>query len=456
MLLAAAATAAFASAARADTFNVRDYGAKGDGTTNDRAAIQKAIDACAGGGGTVVVPAGDYLTGKIELRSRVTLLIEPGATLRQSPDKADYGGWGSGNLLVARDAEDIALVGFGRIHGTGTADYGRGRGGKDKPEFRTGILLFENCRNVHIRDLTILYSDAWTVHLRRCQGVFIDGLTIRNNYYRTNSDGIDPNSCRDVHISNCRITAGDDCIVLKATQAEPCENVVVTNCTLETIATALKLGTESRGDFRDIHFSNCVIRNSTVGIGFFMKDGATMERVTFSNISIENPTTSPEAIVPIFMDIERRNPDSKIGRIRDVSFRDIAIAGGMGVVVQGMPENPIENLTFDNITFRVENPRDYAKRRKHVGGSRTTSDERDTLYVRQPSYFTVANVKGLIVEDLRVLMSEEDFRKYPRSAFSGHNIDGGALRNVSREPAGAEGDAPILALENCRRLRTSD
>jgi polygalacturonase len=266
-------------------FSVRDFGAKGDKQSNDRAAIQAAVEACSkAGGGTVYFPAGDYLSGTIRLLSNVTLQLDAGATLWASTEPSDYEGR---RLLVADEQEHISIVGSGTIHGQGTADYGSRWGVPDRPPFRTGVLLFQKCRHVAIRGVTILYSDSWAVHLKRCETVFIDGVTILNNIHRLNSDGIDPDSCRDVHISNCHIVAGDDCIVLKSTEPYSCENVVVTNCTLETTCTALKLGTESRGDFRDVHFSNCTIRDTPVGIGFYMKDGTTMERVTFSDISIE-------------------------------------------------------------------------------------------------------------------------------------------------------------------------
>lgn len=441
----------------AGTFDVRNYGAKGDKNANDAAAIQKAIDGCAkAGGGTVYFGAGDYLSGKIRLRSNVTLYIDAGATLWASTDPGHYEGESSDHFLVANGAEHLSIVGRGKIHGQGTADYGRGRGTDVRPPFRTGILLFEDCRNVSIRDVSILYSDAWTLHFKRCDTVFVDGITILNNYWRTNSDGIDPNSCRNVHISNCHIVAGDDCIVLKATEEDVCENIVVTNCTLETIATALKLGTESRGDFRNIHFSNCTIRRTPVGIGFYMKDGATMERVTFSNISIE--TTGPEMhrVYPIHMDIEKRNPDSKIGTIRDVTFRDIQINSGSGLIIQGMPESPIENLTIDNLTFRVDQADVYSDRRKTVGGRRTTNDERDTLYVRKPSYVTLAHVRDLSMKYIKVLIAEGAFAKYERSAVSLHEVEDGLVRRVYREPAGEGGTLPVVFMENCQQMMLSD
>jgi len=432
-------------------FNVRDFGAKGDKQSNDQAAIQAAIDACnQAGGGTVYFPAGDYLSGAIRLLSRVTLHLDNGATLWASTDPEDYKGHGSSRLLLAEDAEHIGIVGDGTIHGQGTADYGSRWGVPERPAFRTGILRFQRCRNVAIRDVTILYSDSWAVHLKRCETVYIDGVTIFNNIHRLNSDAIDPDSCRDVHISNCHIVAGDDCIVMKATEAYPCENVVVTNCTMETTCAAVKLGTESRGDFRDIHISNCTIRDTPVGLGFYMKDGTTMERVTFSDISIETSSARNHQVFPIFMDIEKRHADSGIGRIRDVIFRDIQIKSGSGVLIQGMPESPIENLTIENLTLRVENADDYKNRRKAVGGTRTTKDERDTLYARQPSYITLAHVDGITLSHIRVLVTKDAFEQYDRSAICGHELENGTIRGIYRRPAGS--GLPVVALHNCRNM----
>jgi len=431
-------------------FNIKDFGAKGDKQTNDQAAIQLAVETChKSGGGTVFIPSGNYLSGSIRLLSNVSLQLESGATLWASKNPEDYKVQKTNHLIYAEDAENISVTGSGIIHGQGTDDYGSWWGVPERPKFRTGVLLFHNCRNIAIRGVTILYSDAWTVHLRRCKGVFIDGVTIFNNIHRLNSDGIDPNSCQDVHISNCHVVAGDDCIVLKSTQPYPCENIVVTNCTLETTCAAIKLGTESQGDFRDIHFSNCTVRNTPVGIGFYMKDGTTMERVTFSNISIENCDPLKHQVFPIFMDIEKRHEDSKIGKIRDISFRDIFIRSGSGILIQGMPQSPIENLSLQNITMRVDWADDYEKRHKAVGGTRTTKDERDTLYARMSSYATLAYINGLTVENLRVLIENEAFQKYERSALCCHESRNVAIRNVYREPKEIN-KLPIIDLHNCQ------
>jgi polygalacturonase len=445
-------------AAAANTFNVREFGARGNRTTNDRASVQAAVDACSNdGGGTVHFPPGDYLSGAIRLRSNVTIHLDAGATLWASKDPGDYQGGSRGRLFVAEDAEHIGIAGSGKIHGQGTADFGARWGSGDQPSFRTGIVLFERCRHVSIRNVTILYSDSWTIHLKRCENVFIDGVTIFNNIHRLNSDGIDPNSCRNVHISNCHIVAGDDCIVLKSSDPYPCENVVVTNCTLETPCTALKLGTESHGDFRDVHFSNCTIRNTRTGIGFYMKDGATMERVTFSNISIRTIEPGKAGFIyPIFMDIERRHAESSVGSIRDVIFRDIQIDSGSGILIQGMKESHIENLTLQNVSFRVERADNYSTRRKAVGGHRTTRDERDYRYARKPSYVTLAYVKGLMLDNVRVTISEDVFRQYERSAVYGYKLEDGTIRGVHRSPVGTRTQIPVVDLHDCRGMSVTD
>ena len=166
-------------------FNVREFGAKGSRKVNDQRALQAAFDACAKAGGrTVVLPAGDYLSGTLQMASGVMLRLEAGATLWASTDPRDYPAGRSAHLLVADGAQNLALLGPGIINGQGTADYGARWGVPDQPAFRVGILLFNNCRQVIVRDVSILNSDAWTLHFKRCEDVVVEDATIRNNYRR--------------------------------------------------------------------------------------------------------------------------------------------------------------------------------------------------------------------------------------------------------------------------------
>jgi polygalacturonase len=436
-----------AGCSAADTFNVKDYGAKGDKTANDCAAIQATVDACAkAGGGTVVLPPGEYLSSTVRLATGVTLQLEKGATLWAATRREDYpeGSGTRGRLLFADGAERIAITGTGTINGQGTEDLGKRWGAPASVEFRTGILLFQNCRDVTLRDVTILNSDSWTLHLKRCEKVRIEGVTIRNNYRRLNSDGIDPNSCRDVTIRRCTIVAGDDAIVLKSTEAQPCENITVRDCILESATAALKLGTESKGDFRDVLFEDCTVRNSPVGVGLYLKDGAIMERITARRIKMEMCDISHHDVAPLFIDIEKRNADSKVGAVRDVTFENIEVVTGTGCLLQGMPESPIQGLTLRNISLRIEKPDDYDKRKKPIGGQRTTKDERDTCFARLPSYCAVAHVKNLTIDGLTVRVSEKAFQTYERSALALRQIEGADIKNVTREPGAEAGKVPVL------------
>jgi len=433
-------------------YDIRDYGAVSGRTHNQAAQLQAAIDAChASGGGTVHVPPGEYLSGTLWLKSHVTLYLEAGATIQASTKPEDFQP-GAAQLITARKAEHISILGPGVLNGGGIADLGRRPGFADepRPKFRRQVILFEDCRQVILRDFTILYSDSWACHLRFCQKVVVDGVTILNNYFHTNSDGIDPESCRDVRISNCHITAGDDCICLKTDKGIPCEDIVVTNCTTESIATAIKLGTGSFGDYRNITISNCTVRNSTVGVGFFIKDGGVIDGVTMSNLTIETLRNPNEVnaerlrhmIYPIFMDVEKRHDGSAIGGMRNILFNNIFIRSDNGILIQGMRESAIENLTLANICFRVNAAFDFSQKKKHAGGTANPKDDRITIYARHPSYCAIANARNVLVDNLSLQVDENVSRQFPRSALALMNVDGAILRAVRGcKPAVEQHDA---------------
>lgn len=425
-----------AACSEGGTVNVKDFQAKGDGKTLDTAAIQQAIDTCAlSGGGTVIVPPGEYLCGTLHLASRVALQIEAGATIRQSRRPEDFPK--SRYLIVAQDAENVSITGEGTLRGIGDGDLGRrsDRSDAKMPDFRAGMVLFQNCRDVTIRQITCLLSDTWTLTFRFCENVTVEDVTIRNHYFHTNSDGIDPVSCKHVRISGCRITAGDDCIVCKTADGIPCEDVKVRDCQLETIATAIKLGTESSGDFRDMEFTDCTIRNSTVGLGIYVKDGGTVERIRFANIAIENYKPSGAsnvegAIFPFFMDIEKRHADSPLGHIRDVTLEDITITSGFGALVQGTPENVVERLVVKNLVFNVRDPQDWSQRRKHIGGRRTVSGQRDTEFARLPGWLVVAHARDLTVDGLTLVLPSDMVEADGRKPVILHAVSNPTIRDV--------------------------
>ena len=374
-----------------------DFGAKGDHQTRDDHAIQKAIDAChQSGGGTVLLPSGDYLAGTIQLKSNVTLHIDSGATLWASVEREDYDASSCKSLILGENLDNISITGRGKINGQGISD--------ERPDFRPCMIYLLECKNILIEGITIEYASQWTIHLFRCDTANIRGVTILNNINRLNTDGIDPHCSKNVHISDCHIVAGDDCIVLKATEEYPCENITVTNCTLETTCAALKLGTETHGDIKHCTFSNCVIRNTRHGIAFYMKDGGTMDSIIFSNITIEtyaDDKRKRSGEWPIFMNLEKRHPTSKVGRIRNVTFSNIFIHTRGRCFVEGMQEMPIENLTFDNITIMVEDFEDVTTIRKPRGG-RASKKTATTEYDAIPAHLIFAHIRGLTLRHVKI------------------------------------------------------
>lgn len=354
-----------------------DFGTKGDGIAKDTQGIQNAIDTCTkNGGGTVWVPAGKFLCGTIVLKTNVELHLENGAILLCSTDSSDIctdevceDKAGLGVFLKAADADNISITGSGIIDGQGDyyleADNGIDECPLAAKNPRPTLCALIGCTNVSIIDVTLRNAAFWCVHLLGCRKVNIRGIKILNNLRGPNNDGIDPDSCSDVHISDCHIEAGDDCIVLKTTKDVTkkygaCENVTVTNCTLVSRSTALKIGTETHGDVRNCVFSNCIIRDSNKGIGIWARDGGTIENIMFSNIIIETRAFKPGASdwwgkgEPIFISAEHRNDQRKYpGKIRNISITNIFAKSESCIFLSGCPESVIEDIEMNNIKLKM-------------------------------------------------------------------------------------------------------
>ena len=307
-------------------FLITEFGAIADGETLNTSAIQDAIDAAEqAGGGEVIIPPGVFLSGTIFLKSHVTLDVQAGATLLGSPNIADYTklSWGHNkdrqpwHLIVAKEQENVAIIGSGLIDGNGEA-FWSDEAEKDeegnfvvprwilaKKEKVSPLIQFESCENVRMKDVSVKTGGGWNVHLFNSKNVKISGLDIVNNLYSPNSDGIDINGSQDVIISDCYIRTCDDAICLKTSPlAMETKRVTVTNCVMETLCVGLKMGaSESFHDMSDITMSNCVVFGSSRAIGMYTFNGAVYENINISNI-VANTNAAMVLNRPIHIQVE--------------------------------------------------------------------------------------------------------------------------------------------------------
>jgi polygalacturonase len=410
-------------------YNILDFGAAGDGVTNDTRASQAAIDACArAGGGRVTIPGvRTFRCGALILCSNLELHLQAGAVLKGSdlltdyilgggdadiPEKravpsyenSEYNGAPAYYFLYGKDCENVAITGLGRIDGNEEIFYGEVTPWHIEGAFypRVPMLFVENTRHLSIRDVTFARSAFWTVHLVGCEDVLIDGIRILNNLRMANCDGIDPDHCRNVRISNCHIQCADDCIVFKNTAAAmqygPCENITVTNCTLTSTSAAIKFGSESEAPFRNIFVENCCISRSNRGISLQLRDKGSIENVAFHNISIETRLFHPEmfwgAAEPIAITVLRRLEDTNVGTIKNVRFCNIFCRSENGILLYGEAPDHISGISFDHVTLNLCNTTKYQKGNHDLRptvGPKSTCDAPHFVYAHNCNRIDFAN-----------------------------------------------------------------
>lgn len=284
-------------------FNVMDFGARGNGISDDAIAIQKAVDACtnAGGGDVVFSANHTFLSGPVQLKSNVNIVLETNSVWKANPDESIYHlsafgkNEGEGMMWIwAKDVENLSFSGHGTIHGNGIRFMGAELfdSYELKPvttfDPRPHVLTLMGVRNLNIRDITIREGAYWTVHLIGCDGAVIDGINLLNNLKIRNGDGIDIDHSKNVRIANCHITSGDDAICLKNRREfeeyGSCHDIVVTNCVMESRSCTVKIGSENMDSIYNVVIDNCVIKGSNRGLGIQNRDEGTVSNVVFSNI----------------------------------------------------------------------------------------------------------------------------------------------------------------------------
>ena len=376
-------------------YNILDFGAAGDNSANDAGAIQAAIDQCSSqGGGQVLIPGGRiYRCGTLFLRSHVELHLEKGAVLKGSDhledynpfhvplptqnelevpsyENCDYTGTPTLFFLYGKDCEDVAITGPGTIDGNEEIFYGRVTRWHIDGAFypRVPLLFLENITHLTLQNVTLTHSAFWTAHMVGCSDVLIEGIRILNNLRLANCDGIDPDHCRNVRITNCHIETADDCIVFKNTagnlQYGPCENILVSGCTLVSSSAAIKFGTESEAPFRNIVVQNCAISRSNRGISLQLRDCGCIENVVFSGLTIHTRLFHRQqwwgAAEPVSITAVKRKKDTPVGHIRNIRFQNILCSSENGILIYGDPSCNISDIVFDGVTLKLQKETEYS------------------------------------------------------------------------------------------------
>lgn len=439
--------------AQKKVLDITKFGAVGDGNTNNVAAIQKAIDsAAAAGGAQVLIPAGKFVTGVINLKSGVELHVSANAFLLGSTKRTDYGGVRASALIVADKQDHISITGTGTIDGRGrevVADVDRMLkegtlqdpqwqtvnpwGQKRSAEFnRPHLLTFRNCDHVTITG--VLFKDAacWVQTYRECTNLTIDSIRVQSTAYY-NNDGIDIDDCRNVKVTRCNVNADDDGICLKSGNANTfCENIEISDCVVRSSASALKFGTASHGGFKKVKVSNVKIYDTyRSAIALESVDGGTLEDILIENIKATNTGNA------IFIRLGHRKTEAAIGKVRNIHITNVKVEVPAGkpdkgyemegpvvpyphnvfpASITGLPGHPVENVVLENIMVTYEGG--GSKQVAHFGLdslSKVPEKESDypefSMFGELPCWgLYVRHASGIQLKNVKLEYKKTDFR----------------------------------------------
>ena len=345
-------------------------------------AVQKAIDKLhENGGGQVRIPAGVHQTVGLELYSNIELHLEAGAVLSFSDDPEDYPvirtRWEGYEqdcyrpLLYAYRQQNLFVTGTGTLEGNGQRWWDLHRRNAEKAA-RPCFICFERCENIQLRDFRVQNSPAWTLHPLCSSNILISGVSIVNPYDSPNTDGIDPESCRNVRIIGCYVDVGDDCIAIKAGTEDadeqfPCENIVITGCTMNHGHGGVVLGSEMSGSIRHVTVSSCIFNGTDRGIRIKTRRrrGGSLDGMTVTGVMM-NDVICPIVVnmmyycgkdghEPFVADPNPQPVDAGTPSVRHILISDIQVSGckSAAVCLYGIPESPIEHVQLSNVHIEM-------------------------------------------------------------------------------------------------------
>ena len=333
------------------------------------------------GGGILTVPAGQYITGPIQLQSNITLRLDSGAELLFTDDESQFplvdtefegiAGKAYMPCIYARDAQNVSIVGSGRIDGSGAAWWQRQRDGLLSYP-RPYLVCFQNCQNVRMDGITLRNSPCWTVHPLRCENVLLSGLMIWNPADSPNTDGINPNGCHTVHIEDCVIDVGDDCIAIKAgtedtLRPHPCENITIKGCKMMHGHGGVVIGSEMSGGVKNVLVSDCVFIGTDRGIRLKTRRGrgSRIGRLYINDILMENVACpfvmnmyyhcGKDGKEPRVADKAAHPINAGTPQISEVSIKNTIVRGATACAgfLYGLPESPIRRVRIQDCTVTM-------------------------------------------------------------------------------------------------------
>lgn len=391
------------------TYNIVDFGAVADGSTNNAQSINKAVQVCAkNGGGIVLVPVGKYLTGAIHLDNNVNLHLEEGAEILFSTNPADYPivhtSWEGTELMsyspliYAYKKSNVAVTGKGILNGQannenwwwwcGSKNYGWKEGMPKQNDaasrlrlialaeqgvpvaervfgagtyLRPNFVEFFECTNVLLKEVKIINAPFWVIHPIKSSNVIVDGVTVES--HGPNNDGCDPEYSKNVIIKNCTFNTGDDCIAIKSGRDEdgrrvgiPSENIIVQNCKMIDGHGGVVMGSEISAGVRNVFVENCAMDSPNLDRAIRIKSnskrGGLVENVYVRNLDIGQVKESV-LIIDMFYNVYGGQTGTFIPQVKNVFLENIKVKNGgkYGILAKGYKELPIKNVVFKNVTI---------------------------------------------------------------------------------------------------------